>query len=68
MRASGPIILPSSMSQPEDRRRMGRPDRRVGKPDLRDRKVERRFHFTERREEPPIQPTSGTPLLASGDS
>jgi len=68
IRASGPIILPSSMSQPEDRRRLGRPDRRVGKPDLRDRKVERRFHFTDRREEPPIQPTSGTPLLASGDS
>ena len=55
------------MSQLEDRR-LGRPDRRVGKPDLRDKKVERRFHFTDRREEPQVQPTSGTPLLASGDS
>ena len=41
VRASSPIILPSSMSQtsqPEDRRRLNRPDRRVGKPDLRDKK------------------------------
>lgn len=67
--AHGPIILPSSMSKLEDRRRLGRPDRRVGKPDLRDKKVERRFHFTDRREESQIQPApSGTPLLASGDS
>ncbi len=72
VRASSPIILPSSMSQtsqPEDRRRLNRPDRRVGKPDLRDKKVERRFHFTDRREELPVTTlTPGTPLLASGDS
>jgi curved DNA-binding protein CbpA len=67
-RPSGPIILPSSMDSLEDRRRLNRPDRRVGKPDLRDKKVERRFHFTDRREEPVIQPKPGTPLLASGDS
>jgi hypothetical protein len=56
------------MSQMEDRRRLNRPERRVGKPDLRDKKVERRFHFRDRREEPQVQPTPGTPLLASGDS
>jgi curved DNA-binding protein CbpA len=50
MRAPGPIVLPSSMSKPEDRR-LGRPDRRVGKPDHRDKKVERRFHHQEWREE-----------------
>ncbi|MEI9969907.1 MAG: hypothetical protein WDM87_15265 [Terracidiphilus sp.] len=49
LHAHGPIILPSSMTKLEDRRRLGRPDRRVGKPDLRDKKVERRFHFTDRR-------------------
>jgi curved DNA-binding protein len=64
----GPIVLPASMSQLEDRRRLNRPERRVGKPDLRDKKVERRFHFRDRREEPQVQPTPGTPLLASGDS
>ena len=68
LRASGPIILPSSMSQPEDRRRLDRPERRVGKPDLRDKKVERRFHFTDRRDELQVPLASGTPLLASGDS
>ena len=67
LRASGPIVLPSSMSKPEERR-LGKPDRRTGKPDLRDRKVERRFHQRERREKPQVQHTSGTPLLASGDS
>ncbi|HVN94494.1 MAG TPA: J domain-containing protein [Terracidiphilus sp.] len=67
-RPSGPIILPSSMSEMEDRRRLNRPDRRVGKPDLRDKKVERRFHFTDRREDSQVQPTPGTPLLISGDS
>ncbi|MGO8932259.1 MAG: J domain-containing protein [Terracidiphilus sp.] len=66
--APGPIILPASMSQQDDRRRLGRPDRRVGKPDLRDKKVERRYHFTDRREEPQVKPTPGIPLLASGDS
>jgi hypothetical protein len=65
--APGPIILPSSMSQQDDRRRSKR-DRRVGKPDLRDKKVERRYHFRDRRETPQVQPTSDTPLLASGDS
>jgi curved DNA-binding protein CbpA len=69
LRASGPIVLPASMSKLEDRRRLNRPDRRVGKPDLRDKKLERRFHFTDRREEPLVQPAPpGTPLLASGDS
>jgi len=68
LRAPGPIVLPASFSQLEDRRRLNRPDRRVGKPDLRDKKVERRFHFTDRREEPKVQPAPGTPLLASGDS
>lgn len=63
----GPIILPSSMNQPEDRRR-ARWDRRVGKPDLRDKKVERRYHLRDRRETPQVQPISDTPLLASGDS
>jgi curved DNA-binding protein len=65
--AAGPIILPSSMSQQDDRRRSKR-DRRVGKPDLRDKKVERRYHFKDRRETPQVQPTFDTPLLASGDS
>ena len=63
--APGPIILPSSMSQKDERRR-GR--RRVGKPDLRDKKAERRYHFRDRRETPQVQPKSDTPLLASGDS
>jgi curved DNA-binding protein len=67
LRAGGPIVLPASFSEMEDRR-LARRDRRVGKPDLRDKKVERRFHFTDRREEPQVQPTPGTPLLASGDS
>ncbi len=67
MGTHGPIILPASMSQEEDRR-LNRPERRVGKPDLRDKKVERRFHLTDRREEPQIQQKPGTPLLASGDS
>jgi curved DNA-binding protein CbpA len=66
--APGPIILPASMSQQEDRRSLNRPERRVGKPDLRDKKVERRFHLTDRRETPQIQPTPSAPLLASGDS
>ena len=47
---SGPIVLPSSMSKPEERR-LGRPERRVGKADHRDKKVERRFHDQEWREE-----------------
>jgi hypothetical protein len=63
----GPIILPSSMSQQNDRRRSKR-DRRMGKPDHRDKKVERRYHFRDRRETPQVQPKSDTPLLASGDS
>ncbi len=50
MRATGPIVLPSSMSKPEERR-LGRPDRRVGKADHRDKKVERRFHDQEWRGE-----------------
>lgn len=54
LRASGPIVLPSSMSKPEERP-LGRPDRRVGRPDLRDKKVERRFRQQEWREEPQIQ-------------
>jgi curved DNA-binding protein len=66
--APGPIILPSSMSQQDDRRSRRRPERRVGKPDLRDKKVERRFHFRDRREKPVVQQASDTPLLASGDS
>jgi curved DNA-binding protein CbpA len=66
--APGPIILPSSMSQQDDRRRLNRPERRVGKPDLRDKKVERRFHLRDRRENPAGQQASDTPLLASGDS
>jgi hypothetical protein len=68
LRSGGPIILPSSMSEFEERRRLGRPDRRVGKPDLRDKKVERRFHFTDRREEPQVQQKPSVPLLARGDS
>jgi curved DNA-binding protein len=44
--ASGPIVLPSSMSKPEDRRR-SKPDRRVGKPDLREQKLERRFPYAQ---------------------
>ncbi|MGA2908497.1 MAG: J domain-containing protein [Terracidiphilus sp.] len=71
LRPTGPIILPSSMSEAremEDRRRLNRPDRRVGKPDLRDKKVERRFHFTDRREAPQVEQKPDTPLLASGDS
>ncbi len=67
LHAPGPMVLPSSMSQPVDRR-LGRPDRRVGKPDLGDKRVERRFHLRDRRENPVVQPASGTPLLASGDS
>jgi curved DNA-binding protein len=67
LRAPGPIVLPSSMPLPEDRR-LGKPERRVGKPDFRDKKVERRFHLRDRREEPRVQQTPGTPLLASGDS
>ena len=67
LRAPGPIILPSSMSQ-QDEQRGSRWDRRVGKPDLRDKKVERRYHLKDRRETPQVQPTSDTPLLASGDS
>jgi len=66
--APGPIILPSSMGQQDDRRRLHRPERRVGKPDLRTKKVERRFHMRDRREEPQVQQTPDTPLLASGDS
>ena len=66
--APGPIIVPSSMSQPDDRRRLHRPERRVGKSDLRDKKVERRYHLRDRRETPQVKPTSGAPLLASGDS
>jgi Mn-dependent DtxR family transcriptional regulator len=65
--ASGPIVLPASMSKPEDRRR-SKPDRRVGKPDLREQKVERRFRQRDRREKPEGRQPSGTPLLASGDS
>jgi curved DNA-binding protein CbpA len=49
-RPAGPIVLPSSMSKPEDRR-LGRPDRRVGMADPRDKKVERRFRQREWREE-----------------
>lgn len=68
LRTSVPIILPASMSRPEDRR-LGRPDRRVGKPDLRDKKVERRFHLNDRREAPlGHQQANETPLLSSGDS
>jgi len=67
LRAPGPIVLPSSMSKPEDRRQ-GRPDRRVGKPDLRDRKVERRFRQQDRREELQVRQTAGAPLLANCDS
>jgi curved DNA-binding protein len=67
LRAGGPIVLPASFSELEDRR-VARRDRRVGRPDLRDKKVERRFHFTDRREEPQVQPKPSTPLLASGDS
>jgi curved DNA-binding protein len=66
-RSSTPIILPASMGSIEDRRR-ARADRRVGKPDLRDKKVERRFHLLDRREKPVAQQSSGTPLLADGDS
>jgi len=51
LRAPGPIVLPSSMSDLEDQRQ-GRPDRRVGKPDLRDKKMERRRHLRDRLEEP----------------
>jgi len=65
--ASGPIVLPSSMSKPEDRRR-SKPDRRVGKPDLREQKVERRFRPKDRRESPEGRQPAKTPLLASGDS
>jgi Mn-dependent DtxR family transcriptional regulator len=65
--ASGPIVLPSSMSKPEDRRR-SKPDRRVGKPDLREQKLERRFRARDRREKPEGRQPSETPLLASGDS
>ncbi len=54
LRAPGPIVLPSSMSNPEDERQ-GRPERRVGKPDLRDKKVERRRHLQDRLEEPQAQ-------------
>jgi curved DNA-binding protein CbpA len=50
MRVTRPIVLPSSMSNPTERR-LGRPDRRVGKPDYRDKKVERRFHRQEWRGE-----------------
>jgi curved DNA-binding protein CbpA len=50
VRASGPIVLPASMSDQKDRR-LGRPDRRIGKPDLRDKKVDRRFRQEEWREE-----------------
>jgi curved DNA-binding protein len=50
VRVPGPIELPSSMSNPEDRRQ-GRQERRTGKPDLRDKKMERRFHVQDRREE-----------------
>jgi curved DNA-binding protein len=64
----GPIILPASMSQQEDPRRLNRPERRVGKPDLRNKKVERRFRFRDRRETPAGRQAPGTPLLASGDS
>jgi curved DNA-binding protein CbpA len=51
LRTSGPIVLPSSMSAPEDRRQR-KPDRRVGKHDPREQKVERRFHQQDRREKP----------------
>ena len=54
LRAPGPIVLPSSMSDLEDQRQ-GMPDRRVGKPDLRDKKVERRRHLQDRLEEPQAQ-------------
>jgi curved DNA-binding protein CbpA len=50
MRANGPIVLPSSMSKPEEPR-LGSPDRRVGKPDLREKKIDRRFRQREWREE-----------------
>jgi len=68
LHSPGPIILPSSMSEYEDRRRLNRPDRRVGKPDLRDKKVERRFHFTDRRQEQQVPEKPSLPLLARGDS
>ncbi len=68
LHSPGPIILPASMSEFEDRRRLNRPDRRVGKPDLRDKKVERRFHFTDRRQEPQVPEKPSLPLLARGDS
>ena len=66
-RNSGPIVLPASMSQAEDRR-LGRPERRVGKPDFRSKKVERRFHMKDRREKIVTPQPTATPLLASGDS
>jgi hypothetical protein len=49
LRPSGPIVLPASMSTPEDRRQ-SKPERRVGKQDLREKKVERRFRQQDRRE------------------
>ncbi|HKN20619.1 MAG TPA: J domain-containing protein [Terracidiphilus sp.] len=53
LRPSGPIVLPASMSKPEDRR-LGKPDRRAGKPDPREKKVERRFRQEDWREESQI--------------
>ena len=48
--ASGPIVLPASMSKGD--RRTGRPDRRVSLPDLRVDKVERRINSRDRRSNP----------------
>jgi curved DNA-binding protein CbpA len=62
MRASGPIVLPASMSTPEERRQSKR-DRRVGKPDLREKKGERRFRQRDRRENLDAPQPSESPVL-----
>ncbi len=49
-RAPGPIVLPASMSESNDRL-SGRPDRRTGKADPREKKVERRIRQQEWRGE-----------------
>ncbi len=67
LQASGPIVLPSSMSKPEDRRR-SKLDRRVGKPDLRQNKGDRRFRPQDRRDKKQGRQPSETPLLADGGS
>ena len=54
LRATRPIVLPSSMSNLEDRRQ-GEPDRRVDNPDQRDKIVERRRPPRDRREKPQDQ-------------